>query len=290
MATAVVVSAIVLNVDEEAMWNAVGRADWRPAALSLFLTLPNFLVAGWAWWRIARRIDASTRYAEALWAVVGSHALGFWTPARIGEFAGRGWIHGRGDGWAWASGVGLEAFLRCGPPFLLGGLAVLAIGPRPLAAWQVTAVVSLVLFVIVLGIATRPQRLYGWLVRRKGGHGLAFLQSMTPSDTVAAMAANGVRMTIGAVQLALLAVAFGAAPSFGWLLAAGLATLSVKNLVPNLTLGDLGVREASAGFFFAALGVDSAVGVDAALGLYAVNILIPAAVGALLMPRIKRTT
>ena len=46
---------------------------------------------------------------------------------------------------------------------------------------------------------------------------------------------------------------------------------------------------ASAAFFFATIGVTTAVGVDAALGLYVVNILVPAAVGALLMPRLRRT-
>lgn len=282
-------TAIALNVDERAMLEAVRRADWRLAAGALFLALPNFLVAGWGWQRIALRIDPSTRYAEALMAVVGSHALSFWTPARIGDFAGRGWLHGRGDGWAWAAGVGLESYLRYGPPLLLGSLAVLALGPRPTVVWQLMAAVSLGLFVVVLLVALHPSRLHAWIFKRKAWPGLEFLRSTTSADTGSAMAANALRLTIAATQLALLASAFGAQPSFVWLMIAGVATLSLKNVVPNLTLGDLGVREASAAFFFATLGVTTAVGVDAALGLYVVNILVPAAVGALLMPRLRRT-
>lgn len=284
-ATAAVVAALVTHVDEQTMLEALHRADWVPAAAALALVVPNFLAAGWAWFVIARRIAPDATYGECLRAVIGSHALGFWTPARIGEFAGRGWMHGRGNGWAWASGVGLEAFLRYGPPFLLGSSCVLLLAPEPVLAWRAVAGVSLVLFAAVLALALRPARLHAWFVRSRPRPGLDFLLAMRPSDGAAAMAANGLRMTIGASQLSLMALAFGASVSFPWLVVASLATLSVKNVIPNLTLGDLGIREAAAAFFLAGLGVDPALGVDAALGLYTVNILVPAALGAVMLSR-----
>lgn len=283
--TAVIAAVLVVQVDERAMLEAVRRANWVPAAAALGLMVPNFLVAGWAWWFIARRIAPDVTYAESVRAVVGSHAIGFWTPARIGEFAGRGWMHGRGNGWAWASGVGLETFLRYGPPFLLGSSCILLLAPEPSGAWRSVAAVSLALFVAVLALALRPDRLHRWFVRRRPRPGLDFLLAMRPGDAMAAMAANGLRLTIGASQLSLMAVAFGAEVPFAWLVAAGLATLSVKNVIPNLTLGDLGVREAAAAFFMAGLGLSTAVAVDAALGLYAVNILVPAALGAVMLSR-----
>jgi uncharacterized membrane protein YbhN (UPF0104 family) len=53
-----------------------------------------------------------------------------------------------------------------------------------------------------------------------------------------------------------------------------------KSAIPQVTLGDLGVREGAAVFFLAAYGVGPAAALDASLALFGLNLLLPALVGA----------
>jgi uncharacterized membrane protein YbhN (UPF0104 family) len=63
----------------------------------------------------------------------------------------------------------------------------------------------------------------------------------------------------------------------------------VKSIIP--TILDLGVREASAIYFFAALGITSEYSIiSASLSLWTINILIPALIGMLLIFKIKLFT
>ena len=60
-----------------------------------------------------------------------------------------------------------------------------------------------------------------------------------------------------------------------------------KSAIPQVTLGDLGVREGAAVFFLGAYGVEAGAAFDAALALFAMNLLLPAVVGAPLLVRLQ---
>ena len=86
-------------------------------------------------------------------------------------------------------------------------------------------------------------------------------------------------------QLYLLIRAFEAVPLFDGLVSASTAHF-VKTLLP-LTLGELGIREASVAYFFGKLGVDESAAFSAALLMLLFNVLLPALVGAIFITRLK---
>ena len=63
--------------------------------------------------------------------------------------------------------------------------------------------------------------------------------------------------------------------------------LFIKAAILPISLGDLGIRESTAIFFFSRAGVPAAAAFNASLCVFAVNILLPSLVGALLVLRIR---
>lgn len=64
------------------------------------------------------------------------------------------------------------------------------------------------------------------------------------------------------------------------------AMMFTKSLVP-ISLGDLGVREASSVYFFSLVGVPEATAFNAAFCLFLINIFLPGLVGALFLPKFQ---
>jgi len=63
--------------------------------------------------------------------------------------------------------------------------------------------------------------------------------------------------------------------------------LFVKSAILPISIGDLGVRESSAIFFFSRAGVSAASALNASLCVFTVNILLPSLIGALFIMRMK---
>ena len=60
-----------------------------------------------------------------------------------------------------------------------------------------------------------------------------------------------------------------------------------KSAIPQVTLGDLGVREGAAVFFLGAYGVAPAAALDASLALFALNLVLPSLAGVPLLLRLR---
>ena len=86
-------------------------------------------------------------------------------------------------------------------------------------------------------------------------------------------------------QLYLLIRAFEVVPLYDGLVSASTAHF-VKTLLP-LTLGELGIREASVSYFFGKLGVDESAAFSAAILMLLINVILPALVGAIFIIRLK---
>jgi uncharacterized membrane protein YbhN (UPF0104 family) len=260
---------------------ALRDARWWPVAVALALVPFNWALAGVSWLLIGRRIDPGLRYGEAMSVVLAGHAVAIWTPARVAEFAGRAYLHGRGKATAWMAGTGLETFLRYAPPMLIGGIALGFVDAQPAFPWQVARLVGAAGLVLIVGIAMFPERLRRFLSRRRERPALAFLSTTSRGDILAVLGLNAARLLTGSVQMTLFAIAFRAGASPLVLFAACASALSVKTAIPPVTVGDLGIREAASVVLLGAVGVSAPVALNAALFVYLANVVVGAAVGAL---------
>jgi uncharacterized protein (TIRG00374 family) len=85
------------------------------------------------------------------------------------------------------------------------------------------------------------------------------------------------------LQYSLLVTAFSTKINFVSQLWAGSLTFFVKTLIPAISVGDLGIREAASVYFLSSFGLPEQVGFNAAFILFLINVLIPAFIGFLLL-------
>ncbi len=84
-----------------------------------------------------------------------------------------------------------------------------------------------------------------------------------------------------------LANAFGPV-SFTDALICVASVLFVKAIILPISFGDLGVRESTAVFFFRTMGLNTAIAFNASIIMSFANVIVPTAIGALLVMKLKR--
>lgn len=278
------------------LWAAFGQGAAGPILLALALMVANWGLEALKWQLLSRKVEHLSLW-QAFQAVLVGMCLGFITPNRLGDYAGRiiklksrrrlealgavflgrfcqllitlslgsmGWVYFA----AQASGQPFAGFF----PLLIGFLTLLNGGgyallfhPRMLMG-LVAATPFLNRFLSYLSVISRYEtgelaRLLAW----SAGRYLVFL-----SQFLLLLGAFG-------VQEALFPMAMGVASTF-----------LLKSALPSFNaFTDLGTRELSALFFFSLLGQDKALVMSASLSLWLLNLALPSLGGLLLFWRIK---
>ena len=266
-----------------------------PVLAALALVPVNWGLEAWKWWRLARHLEPVS-FRRSYRAVLVGLTLGFVTPNRVGDYAGRiielksrrldalGAVFlGRYCqliATVVAGSVGLAYFLL---RFYLVGYPATQVG-------VVAAVLLLNAAVLLPYYRSRLLLAALGLVRplRRFRRFLAIMPSYSTRALTIVLAIAGLRYLVFCAQFGLLLVAYGARPGVGEGLAAIAGTFLFKSLVPSLNaLADVGVRELSATHLFGLLGQPVLPVLSASLSLWVVNIALPSAVGLLFVLRVK---
>lgn len=85
------------------------------------------------------------------------------------------------------------------------------------------------------------------------------------------------------IQYALLVMAFSNNSNFLQYIIAGNLMMFSKSIVPPISLGELGIREGASIFFITQVGESANVGFNASIFLFLINILLPALIGFVLL-------
>jgi uncharacterized membrane protein YbhN (UPF0104 family) len=289
-----VVGGLVWAVDASALWRALGEAHWEWAAAAVLLLPLNLFLDGWVWARLLAVVEGDFPAPRVAEAVLGGLALGFWTPARLGEYAGRAFAFPDADRWT----VSLTVFVQRMADMAVGvtvglGLLLGVLGSGVLPAtgpWLLAAAIGAGT-AVVLGLGLLVPRL---VHRGAGALGnwasalaarTAVLRRLRPRHRLSVLGGSLARYLVFTGQFVCLGLAVQpAAPVLALAAAVGL-TFYAKYLIPSLTLLDLGLREGGAVLFFSVIGLDAATGLSAALLLFVVNVLGPAVLG---LPAVAR--
>lgn len=286
LALAAIVALVEIAGPTDVM-RAVSHADPWWAAAALALVPVNIGLEAYRWGRLVRRLAPEVRYRDVLRAVVGSYPLGLLTPGRIGDYVGRAvYLRAISPG-ASATLTFVErmaTFAAC----LVGGL--LALGPylaaqtSPSPLWPAItalgAIAAGAVLVLVLFPALAQSVISTLLPFRPVRKAVRAFGQIPRDEGAILLALSALRYVVFSGQFVLLAHAVAPeAPISGLWLGVALVFFA-KSAVPQVTLGDLGVREGAAVFFFGAYGVEAAAALDASLALFATNLLLPALLGA----------
>lgn len=281
------VGFLVYYVEPEAMLAAAAGASlwWIGAAVAL---LPlNVFLEGSVWHLLARRLDARMTRAESFGALFTGYALGFFTPGRAGEFAGRAYYVSHRDKWGVAAVVAVQRLLDMAVAVSLGTVALVVFlaleNPPREDLWTAVAVAGAVIGLSLVSAGLAPKKAHALAIRllpvaRWRGR-LDFLARLSTGDGARILGFNAARFVVYTMQFYFLlrALVAGADAVAGYL---GVCLVFLaKFLIPSFTFMDLGIREGAAVFFLGRMGFPEAAALNASLLLFTINLLVPAAVG-----------
>jgi len=292
-----IIAYLVVFVDPSAIWATARAANPWLLALASAMVLPNLWTNGRAWAALMRPLLPAMT-SRTMWrALMTGFAIGFFTPARVGEYAGRAFSVPYPNKWSVTATVLLQRLIDL-VIGLWAGTMVLAVswyvGALPAqvgwgVSWGVVlgagiafaTVVTLVLLLPqrMLRLAERlPERWVAWSAH------LSFLDRLSLPHIAAAFGWSGGRYGVFIAQMAVLVLAFDPSVAFVGALAGAALAYYIRYLLPAPTLMDLGMREGAAVFFLPFFGADPAAALNAALAVFALNIAMPSLVGALFVP------
>ncbi|MBF9237182.1 flippase-like domain-containing protein [Hymenobacter sp. BT683] len=298
-------NSIFAAPDTAAAWRtllatSLSGAGRTPVLLALALVPVNWGLEAWKWYRLARHLEPVT-FGRSLRAVLVGLTLGFATPNRVGDYAGRIIeLKSRRVSALGAVFLGrycqLVATVLAGVAGLLYFLLTFYFNGYPAAGVGIS-VSALLICLAVLVPLYRSRLLLAalglWRPLRRFRPALAIMPTYPAQALHAVLAISGLRYAVFCAQFLLLLHAYGAASPFGPGLAAVAGTFLMKSLVPSLNaLADVGVRELSATHLFGLLGQPALPVLSASLSLWVINIALPSATGLLLVPglRVLRST
>lgn len=293
-------AALVVYVDVDAILNALRHAHPGWIGIAAVLALPNVLLDTWSWGAVVRPAldadDAAVRFSHGslLRSTLAGYAAGFFTPARVGEFAGRALTLNNTDAWTVsltvvvqrmadmlvAVGIGLSAMIWARSTGILSGV------------WDPAVGIGAAVVLVFGAVLARPGVVDRWLRRLAPSatalhNRTALLHRLDESVRLRLLSGSLARYIIYAGQMAILVRAF--APTAEWTnLAAGAGLMYYfKYLIPSLTLLDVGIREGAAVLTYRWMAIPEAAAINAALLIFLINVVLPAIVGAAFLQQIR---
>lgn len=245
-------------------------------------------------WRVLVAHLQTISFGRAFKATVAGTSIGLITPNRTGEFMGRVLFLDPDHRFGGAFATALGSIAQFVVTLMAGGLALvlLMVSDTPLPwpdGWYSSALVSLTALVsigaLVLylfpGLLRHLLLLVPILQRLKNASSV--LDTYTRRELLLVLLLSVLRYTVFTAQFVLLCMAFGVGVSASGAFLVIPVVYLVSTLVPTVLLTELGVRGSAAVAFFGPLGADEAAVLLATTVLWLLNLVLPAAVGSVLL-------
>jgi uncharacterized membrane protein YbhN (UPF0104 family) len=303
MATAKVIVSIALltgllyYIDIRAVVNSFASADVTFLAAGFGLAALQLLIHFYRWRYLLRLIVSGISDREVFTSFFVGFMAGFFTPAQVGEFAGRIASHPNVNK-SHVIGITLiDKLYWAALTFVIGGsgLAIFIAENYP-EYWQpeyrylVTFVLGMIIAVflypekvkellILLPEKIRRHRFYDMIrviedVFHNRNAWLLFILT-------------GVLYGVILLEYYFLVNAFGPVP-FEDVIMCAASVFFVKAVIIPISFGDLGVRESAAVFFFEKIGFAAAVAFNASIVMSFANVIIPTAIGAVMVTTLRK--
>ncbi len=296
----VLLGTIVAFVDVDKIISTAKEADFLLILAALALLPINMLLEA-AKWRLllAPSVERIT-LREAAGSVLAGYALGFVTPARFGEYAGR--VFYLKD--ARKGALVVLAFVdRMYSVWIYSIFGTVILGfqlegalPGPGGIWWLTFALGIAICVVIGVFVLKPGTLFTvsgsllkWRATRRWRRHLAAARSVQTSVSLNVLLLSLIRYGVFCTQFVALVLAFSPTSPVASVYAGVALAFFAKTIVPSVSLFDLGIRESAAVFFLGFFGIASAAAFNASLILFVVNLALPALAGIAFVPRMRWT-
>jgi uncharacterized membrane protein YbhN (UPF0104 family) len=285
-------TVLVWYVDVQALIASIRSARPMYLAAGTALAGVNLAVQFARWKYLLRIIRVPAKNATVFRSLAAGFTAGFFTPGQIGEIGGRLFAL---DGRHRASILTMSAVDKLyilGVTIASGTLSAIIFFPLFLPAqWGagLTAIAVMLLCAILIGflfpsltkslLLRLPERIRGhrWYAVFK-----IFETDFHNSTGQWLMVLTAVLFGIIILQYHCFVNAFSPTPLTASALCVPIV-LFVKSVILPISIGDLGIRESASVFFYARTGVPAAAALSASLCIFAVNIVVPALLGIMVL-------
>jgi uncharacterized membrane protein YbhN (UPF0104 family) len=260
----------------------------RPSSLILavLLVIPNLFLQYAKWLLLLRHLDRRIAPHEAWHSLLAGFPLGLATPGRWGEL-GRAIFLPAYPRLTIAALAALDKLMNFAVVMLCGGIGLAIflhdgfLPHRPISPLLPVTVVLLVITTLLAAPAMR-QRFVSWAARHhQSAAWLPLLKELDAKLLLRLFTLSVLFVVTFIVQLVILVTGVYPVQTMEGIAAAA-STFFVQSALP-IAIGDLGIRESAAAFFFGKLGVAPHAAFGAALVLFMINMLLPSALGLLVL-------
>jgi uncharacterized protein (TIRG00374 family) len=276
-----------VNIQEVSSALISARLPYLVGALVLVVANIGLQVLKWRYF--VRLIDANSSTFETASAILLGITLGIVTPGQIGEFGGRALRHaslpvGSVIGLTLVDKVQMMCVMGVAGTISLLVLLQVSMPLGLLVGLIATAGFIFVFFGFRHVVSLIRKFSPALLERLRLREFLAAFDVFKLRDLLTSLAFSLAFYGIIYLQMYLLLNAFeNVGPQYAFL---GFASMMfLKSLIP-ISLGDLGIREASSVYFYSLCGIAYATSLNASLLLFVINILLPSIVGLLFIPKL----
>lgn len=283
-----------VNVDE--IIRTYNNANKPLLVLGFVLTMANTGLHFLRWRYLLHLIAPNITNNSVFTSLMVGVTAGFFTPGQIGEVAGRIASHPELRK-SQIIGITLIDKLYLLVLSLITGITSLALfavyySPAYWNMWYVYPVLFIIALLLFVGLFPQSMKYFlRFIPSRIREH--KFYAMVNVIETAfhntqgrVLFTLTTLLYTIIVLQFYIFVIAFEQISLFN----SALCTLSVyfiKAVILPISIGDLGVRESAAVLFFTQVGVSAASALSASLCMFLANIVLPSAVGALLILRLK---
>lgn len=273
----------------------VEAITWKNTLKIIFLVILIFVNWGMEakkWQILASKIEKIT-FIEAYHSVLVGLSLGFFTPANVGDYAGKIWqlkSKNKAEGFgAILLGNGIQFYVS----LVFGEMAYLVIWRKAITIFDqiISCVVALAL---ISGIFIYHYRIkiieflpkFSWLNPLQNH--FEMMIKFDSNEMMQLFIWSILRYSIFSLQFILALLIFKVNIHFIDLWAVSCLVFLFKTIIPAINfISDLGVREYTALHFFSLFSVNNSSIIMAIFCLWFLNILLPVLLGGLLILRIK---
>lgn len=281
--TAGVLLWLIRALEVDRLLETLRHANLGPLVIAAALLPVNILLQVWKWRELLRLLDRRCTWSQSWFSLIAGYPLGLVTPGRWGEL-GRAFFLKEFDKLQVVQLAAVDKIYNLLCVILAGGAAFYYFHVNnSLRLPNDNMARALLILVPALGLVTMTR--LGWrsLLRLLSVFSKNRVRSASHLDSVGRRPVTLVwclsMMFVATycLQFVIVLGAFSELPTLAGLAGAA-ATFLAKSALP-IAIGDLGIREGAAVFFFNKLGVAPQAAFSASLILFAINLGLPSLAG-----------
>ena len=286
---------LIYYVNLKDIADVFAKADYRFITLAMLLTFINITLQYFKWKISCSAILKETDRKKIFYSLFYGFAAGPFTPARVGEYFGRALEFKNKSMVSITVATLVDKFFLLIPITFFGSIgSILFLKDYYHVSSYITVslfVVIFILFYILIMLMISPSIWHNFMLKRMNNSKrlhkfyseILLLRELDGKFFVKMFLISIVFYSCFIIQYAILAIGFSQHGNFIDFIWAGNMVMFAKTIIPQISFGDLGVREGASVFFLTKMGQTSSTGFDSGISLFGINVLLPAIIGMILL-------